>query len=110
MKGKYTPGPWLSGKFGYRGWNFEGGFNGAILNGEGKTIFAGPASFQALRGDTEEQAEANAKLIAAAPELLEVLILTLPYIEMAEFDESYKKGAVKKILNQIEAVIKKATE
>ena len=49
---KWTPGPWK--------------------------VIAGPSSFHALRGETQKQAEANAHLIAAAPELYDAIELILP--------------------------------
>lgn len=61
------------------------------------------------RSTGDIQAKANAKLIAAAPELLEALITALPYLETAELDEAYKKGAVKKVTEHVRNAIKKAT-
>lgn len=52
--------------------------------------------------------EANARLIAAAPELLDTLIAALPYVEMQEGDEHYKPGAVAKILKKMRAAISQA--
>jgi hypothetical protein len=57
----------------------------------------------------EKEKAAAEKAKAAAPELLEALIAALPYVEMAEHDETYKKGAVNKIVKQMQAAIKKAT-
>lgn len=82
-----------------RPWNFDGfGVNGgdefgsriATLTEYGHQIKAGP-------------------VLAAAPELLEALTLALPYVEMAEDDESYKPGAVRKMVNTMRAAISKAT-
>lgn len=52
---------------------------------------------------------ANARLIAAAPDMLEALITALPYIEAAEEDEAYKPGAVRKVTNLIRAALSRAT-
>lgn len=49
-----------------------------------------------------------AEVCKAAPDLLDVLIESLPYIEMAEHDEAYKCGAVRAVVNRIRAAISKA--
>ena len=43
-----------------------------------------------------------------AQELLDALILALPYVESAEHDPAYKAGAVSEVANQIRVVISKA--
>ena len=68
---EHTPGPWKADEAGYGDWRWEGGYRGTIVAANGDTVYAGPASFAALKGKTVAQAEANARLIAAAPELLE---------------------------------------
>lgn len=57
-----------------------------------------------LQADTAE----NASLIAAAPEMLDMLYTVLPYIEEAQNDPAYKSGAVAKITKQLKALIDKA--
>ena len=52
---------------------------------------------------------ANARLIAASPDVVEALILALPYVEAAEQDETYKPGAVAKVTAAIRAALSKAT-
>lgn len=69
----HTPGPWLANSRQYEGWNFEGGYLGTIKAADGSAIYSGPSSFHSLRGHTEGEAAANARLIAAAPELLGAL-------------------------------------
>jgi hypothetical protein len=54
-------------------------------------------------GDTKEEAEANAKLIAAAPELLEACIEFCRKVECGEARST-------RSYNQMQAAIKKATE
>lgn len=53
--------------------------------------------------------EANARLIAAAPELLEALYLALPYVESEQDNPAYKAGAVAAVVRQMRAAISKAT-
>jgi hypothetical protein len=52
----------------------------------------------------------NAALIAAAPDLLDMLYTVLPYMECAEQDPAYKPGVVTRITRQIREVIAKAEE
>ena len=52
---------------------------------------------------------ANAKLIAAAPDLLEALLTALPYVEDHEGSNVYKRGAVARAVAQIRAAIEQAT-
>ena len=50
-----------------------------------------------------------ARLLASAPKLLNMLLTLLPYIETAEHDESYKPGAIRKLVSQLRELITKAT-
>jgi hypothetical protein len=59
-------------------------------------------------GIPASQHETDGRLLAVAPDLLEALITALPYVEHAEFDEGYKPGAVKKVVDKIKAAIAKA--
>ena len=52
---------------------------------------------------------ANAKLIAAAPDLLESLLTALPYVEDHEGSNVYKRGAVDRAVKQIRTAIYNAT-
>ena len=52
---------------------------------------------------------ANAKLIAAAPDLLEALLTALPYVEDHEESNVYKRGAVARAVKQIRTAIYNAT-
>jgi hypothetical protein len=72
----------------------------------GANGFALPLKIEA--NDHSEQ-RANARLIAAAPELLEALYAALPFIEDAEADKDYKAGAVAKVTKQLREAIAKAT-
>jgi len=49
-----------------------------------------------------------ARLIAAAPELLDALYTALPFIEDAEESPEYKPGYVKKVTATIRAALAKA--
>jgi protein-tyrosine-phosphatase len=53
--------------------------------------------------------EANARLIAAAPDLLDVLCRALPYVEDAIDDPCYKPESVRAAVKQIRAAIERAT-
>ena len=62
-----------------------------------------------IGGPDTDVADANCNLIAAAPDLLDALIIALPYVEdVAQFDETYKKGAVAKVVKQMRDAIEKA--
>jgi hypothetical protein len=52
----------------------------------------------------------NARLIAAAPDLLEALCTALPFVEDHEGSDIYKRGAVARAVAQIRAAIEKATK
>ena len=68
----YTPGDWNASSSGYANWDFKGGYLGVIHADWNafKKVYTGPSSFHAIRGDTREQAEANAKLMAMGPRLV----------------------------------------
>ena len=52
----------------------------------------------------------NARLISAAPDLLEALCTALPFVEDHEGSDIYKSGAVARAVAQIRAAIDKATK
>ena len=54
--------------------------------------------------------EANARLIAAAPDLLEALCTALPFVEDHEDGDIYKRGTIARAVSQIRAAIEKATK
>ncbi len=96
---KHTPGPWICSPVA----NFSDTLISFIQSGETPV-----AQLRGLTTGQEEEAKANAKLIAAAPELLEALQAVLMY---------EKRGADKGeprigngILAIIHTAIKKATE
>jgi hypothetical protein len=63
---------------------------------------------QRMVGD-DAQTEANARLIAAAPELLECLLMALPFVEDALDSEDFKPSYVRHRADLIRAAINKAT-
>ena len=60
--------------------------------------------------DFDAVAEANARLMAAAPDMLELLYRCLPFIEDANDDPCYKPDRVKALENKIKALINKLNE
>ena len=52
--------------------------------------------------------DANARLMSAAPDLLDALCIALPFVEDHEDSNIYKAGAVAKALRTIRAAIEKA--
>lgn len=52
----------------------------------------------------------HARVIAAAPEAIAVLIEALPYVESELDNDAYKPGAVARMVERMKAVILKAEE
>ncbi len=59
---------------------------------------------------TDTRRPEDARLIAAAPDLLDALYLALPFVEDHEGSEIYKPGAVAEAIRKIRAAIDKAEE
>jgi len=57
---------------------------------------------------TDTRRPEDARLIAAAPDLLDALYLALPFVEDHEGSEIYKPGAVAEAIRKIRAAIDKA--
>jgi hypothetical protein len=78
MNTKHTPGPWTV-------FNPDDGechrYPGIDSESETIIIYGNEDEVSGVRGQSKEVAEANARLIAAAPELLEVLVEILPIAE-----------------------------
>jgi hypothetical protein len=100
MIASFTPGPWKisTDRYDNGAWPFEGGFNGIIRAEGGYVIYRGPASFNALRGRSPEEAKANAQLIAAAPDLLAACEHVVQLIDPGEWPDAYQelKAAIAK--------------
>jgi hypothetical protein len=90
-----TPAPWKIFD-NVDGWSV--GYR-AIVTDDGETIC-----------NPSPMGEANARLIAAAPDLLEALCTALPFVEDHEGSDIYKRGAVTRAVAQIRAAIEKATK
>lgn len=103
MSEKHTPGPWWLGtprKDGYIS------VSGNKHDDLARVVWQ-MEDDRYCRSNSPEQ-EANARLIAAAPDLLEALIEALPYVESCEYDNGYKLGAVAKVVRNMNAAILKA--
>jgi hypothetical protein len=80
---KHTPAPWNI--FDSRNAYYPG-IEGA--DGKSVIVFGTKDEWHGVRGDNKEQAEANARLIASAPELLEALKALIK-----DRDDGYPVGA-----------------
>ena len=93
-KVKHTPGPWeteCQGKRGLEYWH----------------VFKGDLYISDAGGKTLEEMEANARLIAAAPEMAEALRNALSWI--AKGAEGHQNGAIgRRVFDNAEAALKRA--
>jgi hypothetical protein len=94
----HTPGPWA---------------NGGAVNPSGEFIrIIGFDDYQiadVIDANGYAENEANVHLICAAPDLLEALLIALPYVTDAEgFPEQFKHGVVARDVKKIRAAIAKA--
>ena len=95
---KHTPGPWLTHKEGFSSIYIESRIGGGMLQ---EVASCGPT------GEGRDQQEANARLIAAAPELLEALKEVVEILdEVLGFGTEPSHG---NIAAKARAVIAKAT-
>lgn len=100
MTSKHTPGPWQAA--------LERGCHGVIAS----TLPEGRANFVAIVGNDGDNPEreperfANARLIAAAPELLEAWVALVGHFEL--FDREYLSRRLNEKLDAGRAAIAKA--
>lgn len=96
----HTPGPWKLIK---RDTTFD------IVGADGiEVLKTSWHSSTRERYPLKDESLENARLATAAPELLEALILALPYVESCEDDPAYKPMAVKLRVKMIRTAIAKA--
>ena len=88
----HTPAPWK--------------IDGAIST---RVLLINDAKGYAIGEIVDTRNPANAKLIAAAPDLLEALLTALPFVEDHEGSDIYKSGAVARAVKEIRNAIDKAT-
>ncbi len=92
----HTPKPWK--------------IDGAIST---RVLLIDDAKGHAIGEIVDTRNPANAKLIAAAPDLLDALCTALPFVEDHAEDHAtsgvYKSGAVARAVREIRAAIEKAT-
>lgn len=89
-KSKHTPGPWkvFNSKYAYR--------PGIEAEEFSVVIFGEISESCGVDGRTEDEKEANAKLIAAAPELLEALRYSRRFLNSENRDVDYVDSVIKK--------------
>ena len=88
----HTPAPWK--------------IDGAIST---RVLLINDAKGYAIGEIVDTRNPANARLISAAPDLLEALLTALPFVEDHEDSRIYKGGAVAHTIKIIRAAIDKAT-
>lgn len=117
MKTEHTPGPWKIEKGGGHAYNRIVGSDSIQTNGWAERRNGiGNASYSDMvcenLGNLDlEGPKANAKLIAAAPELLEALKLVYDRLEWCGYGDTYENecASAGKIGEKIEAALNKAT-
>lgn len=102
MDAKFTPGPWLTKREGFSSVYVEARIGGGMIQ---EVAMCGPTE------SGQVQQEANANLIAAAPDLLEAAKTALGYIEAVCFNtnNAKKRNNYADAAREIRAAISKAT-
>lgn len=133
---KHTPGPWSFSEEDSSYWIENGmSVSGALRlsseeyhieslviagpNGQPLARVDGPADESVVDNDqpdylswpvADDEALANANLIAAAPDLFDALLTALPYVEDALDDPVFRPGAVRRDEKKIRTALSKAGE
>ena len=87
-KEKFTPGPWRAPNY--------GNLNGAVVAKDGEMV-CDPSG----AGRYEDEAEANARLISAAPEMCELLEFIYNYFVINGFLNDRITTEIRKLLNKV---------
>lgn len=93
----HSQGPWIA--TGYK--------NLTVNTAKGNTVTACPGGDANIMGTPVEELQANARLIAAAPDLLDLLAMALPYVEDALTSGDFKPGVVQRDAKRIRDLIAK---
>lgn len=93
----HTPGPWTADNL--------GGISADT--GRGYPMLVAITQVDPMTGNNRAD---NARLIAAAPDMLDMLYRVLPFIEGCEADDAYKPGAVRGLIKDMMALIAKAEQ
>ena len=83
-----TPGPWWVYNEGSRFPGIEARLNGTVV------VYGNDNEIEGVKGRTHAEAIANARLIAAAPELLAALEMVLEYAEDCAADRGERPGCI----------------
>jgi hypothetical protein len=92
----HTPGPWVA--VDYEGHKHDNAWAGSIASESGDVVYDGPFSFWALKGNGHQQAKANARLIAAAPQMFDILA----GIAAVVADDSHWGKRIAEVMKKIE--------
>ena len=97
----YTSGPWITKREGYSTVYVEARIGGGLLQ---EVAACGPTA------NGKEEQEANARLIAAAPELLAALQeITEDYADRFDLESPSTNPGIKYVIKQARSAIAKAT-
>lgn len=104
-KKQFTPGPWIARG---EGGTSDGGsnkqhpcFNGMVSAWNSGQIIVQQSTLIGIQGKTPKEAEANARLIAAAPEMYELLEAVLPYLKAKGTNGNHHVEKIDSLLNSI---------